>query len=648
MIAPHTIQSILEAARIEEVVGDYVSLKKRGVNLIGLCPFHNEKTPSFTVSPAKNLFKCFGCGIGGNALKFIMEHDKVSYVEALKMLAARYHIEIEEQTLTPEQEQARDERESLLAVTAFAAKFFTEMLHQSEKGRTIGLEYLRERGFSTDTIRKFELGYCPDEVDAFSRAALNEGYQPVFLEKTGLSILRDNKAVDRFRDRIIFPIHSLSGRIIAFGGRIMGGDSKWAKYINSPESDIYHKGAGLYGLYQSRNAILARNECYLVEGYTDVISLHQAGFQNVVASSGTSLTTDQIKLIKRFTPNVTILYDGDEAGIRASFRGIDMILEEGLQVKIVLFPAGEDPDSFVRNNRQSVVETFLQHEAKNFILFKTKLLYEEAKGDPIRKAQLTREIVESIALIPDQIQKNIYIRECSNLMNIPEQALANELNKIARQQFNKKHSLSGDAAAGIPEPPPVPVQQESLTASESEYQEKDIIRLLINYSGEEIIIQDMEDESLQIQVKVGEFIIHDLLKDDIRFSNNLFQQVFDTFVAGYREGKLPDEQVFINHADGKVAQLAVDMVSSPYLLSKNWFEKKRISVVTEKQVLADAVTSSVLSFKLRQVEKMMSENQRRIRQLDDEEGVIELLQKQQRLSQVKKRISEKLGRIITR
>ncbi|HRY32654.1 MAG TPA: DNA primase [Bacteroidales bacterium] len=648
MIPPHTIQSILEAARIEEVVGDYVSLKKRGVNLIGLCPFHHEKTPSFTVSPAKNLFKCFGCGIGGNALKFIMEHDKVSYVEALKMLAARYQIEIEEQTLSPEQELARDERESLLAVTAYAAKFFMEMLHHSEKGRTIGLAYLRERGFSTDVIKQFELGYCPDEADAFTRAALKDGYQLSYLEKTGLSIVRDGKAVDRFRDRIIFPVHSLSGRVIAFGGRIMGSGSKWAKYINSPESDIYHKGAGLYGLYQSRNAILSKNECYLVEGYTDVISLHQAGFLNVVASSGTSLTTDQIKLIKRFTPNVTILYDGDEAGIRASFRGIDMILEEGLQVKIVLFPSGEDPDSFVRNNRQSVVEAFLQNEAKNFILFKTKLLYEEAREDPIRRAQLTREIVQSIALIPDQIQKNIYLRECSSLMNIPEQALANEINKIARQQFNKKHALSGDAAAGLPEPPPLPVPQESLTTSESEYQEKDIIRLLINYSGEEIIIQDMEDESRQIQVKVGEFIIQDLLKDDIRFSNILFQQVFDEFVAAYREGKLPDEQVFFNHTDGKIAQLAVDMVSSPYLLSKNWFEKKHISVLTEKQVLADAVTSSVLSFKLRQVEKMMSGNQRRIRQMDDEEGVIELLQQQQRLSQVKKRISEKLGRIVTR
>lgn len=649
MISPQTIQTILETAHIEEVIGEFVQLRKRGVNLIGLCPFHNEKTPSFTVSPSKNLFKCFGCGKGGNSLKFIMEHERLTYVEALRFLAGRYNIEIEEQELSPEQREILNEKESLMAVTAFAAQHFSESLFQSEKGKAIGLTYFQERAFSTDIIRKFQLGYCPDEKDNFTRIALAKGYLLPYLEKSGLTISHEGTPYDRFHSRVIFPIHSLSGRVIAFGGRIVGQNTAKAKYINSPESEIYHKGSTLYGIYFARNAILSKNECFLVEGYTDVISMHQAGFENVVASSGTSLTTEQIKLIKRFTPNITILYDGDEAGIKASFRGIDMILEEGMQVKIILFPDQEDPDSFVKKNRQASVQEFFRSQAKNFILFKTKLLLSEAQDDPIKRSQLVREIVQSIALIPDQISRNIYVKECGELMNIPEQTLLNELNKILRKNFNKKVSeLVPDSLNDLPAIAVIPEQQPTTFLSESEYQEKDIIRLLLNYGHEEILAQDPEDESKNILVKVGSFIIQDILKDEISFSIPVYKRIFDEFVRLYNEGSLPDDQYFINHQDEEISLTTVNLVSSPYLLSKNWLEKKKISVLTEKQVLADAVTSSVLSFKLRKIEKLMAENQKAMKTALTEEDAILLVQRQQFLIHIKKVISEKLGRIITK
>ncbi|MCX6273160.1 MAG: DNA primase [Bacteroidetes bacterium] len=649
MIPPHTIQTILETARIEEVVSDFVHLRKRGINLIGLCPFHNEKTPSFTVSPAKNLFKCFGCGKGGNSLKFIMEHERLSYVEALRMLAARYNIEIEEKELTDEQKEAQNEKESLMALTAFAAQYFSEALLNTEKGKAIGLTYFKERGFSSETIRKFQLGYNPDQWDEFTRFALGKGYQLTYLEKAGFTIVKDQQHYDRFRSRVIFPVQSLSGRVIGFGGRIVGQDTSRAKYINSPESEIYHKSATLYGIYFARNAILSKNECYLVEGYTDVISLHQAGFENVVASSGTSLTTEQIKLIKRFTPNITILYDGDEAGIKASFRGIDMILEEGMHVKIVLFPRGEDPDSFVRKNRQADVAEFLHTQAKNFITYKTRLLLSEAKDDPIQRAQLVKEIVQSISLIPDQISRGIYIKECSNLMNIPEQTLINELNKLLRKSFEKKSlEMTGGGIADLPDLTVPSVPQPIFEISESEYQEKDIIRLLLNYSHEVIHIHHEENPDVVQSVKVGDFIIQDLVKDEISFSNPIYQAIFNEFLSRQNEGFLPDDQYFIQHPQEEIAQTAVDLLSSPYSLSKNWVEKKKINVPTEKSILAEAVTSSVLSFKLRKVEKMITEIQRQMKVAVNEEESILLMNRQLFLIHVKKMISETLGRIITR
>ncbi|MCK4408075.1 MAG: DNA primase, partial [Bacteroidales bacterium] len=403
MISPETISAIFETARIEEVIGDFVNIKKRGVNYIGLCPFHNEKTPSFTVSPSKGIYKCFGCGKGGNSVNFIMEHERYSYPEALKYLAKKYNIEIEEEEQTPEQLQALDEQEGLYFVSTFAQKYFTENLFKKDEGKAIGLTYFKERDFTESTIKKFQLGYGIDKWDDFTQQALSSGYKIDYLIKTGLTISKENKHYDRFRGRVLFPIHNLSGKVIGFGGRILSSEKSKAKYVNSPESDIYNKSKVLYGIYFSRNAIINKNNCFLVEGYTDVISLHQAGIENVVASSGTSLTTDQIKLIKRYTPNITILYDGDEAGVKASFRGIDMILEEGMNVRIVLFPEGEDPDSYARNNHASEVQEFISKKAEDFISFKTNLLIKETKNDPIKKAALIKEIVKTIALIPDGI-----------------------------------------------------------------------------------------------------------------------------------------------------------------------------------------------------------------------------------------------------
>ncbi|OYT12656.1 MAG: DNA primase [Bacteroidetes bacterium 4572_114] len=411
MISKETIQEIFEAAQIDEVVGEFVSLKKRGVNLLGLCPFHNEKTPSFTVSPKKGIYKCFGCGKGGNSVQFLMDHEQFTYPEALKYLAKKYNIEIEEKEQTPEEIKLLNEKESLFHVTDFAAKYFASNIFDSEQGRAIGLSYFKERGFREDTIKKFQLGYAIDAWDNFTAHAIKMGYNIDYLEKTGLTIVKGKKTYDRFRGRVIFPIQNLSGRVLGFGGRTLSSDPKSPKYVNSPESDIYHKSKVLYGINLAKNSIITNDNCFLVEGYTDVISMHMAGVENVVSSSGTSLTTDQIRLISRYTKNITILYDGDEAGIKASFRGIDMILEQGMDVKIVLFPEGEDPDSFARSHRSSEVHDFIKDKAHNFIFFKTNLLIKDAEHDPVKKAGLIKEIVGTIALIPDQIIRSVYVKE---------------------------------------------------------------------------------------------------------------------------------------------------------------------------------------------------------------------------------------------
>jgi DNA primase len=425
MIDHSTIERILDAAQIADVIQEFVPLKKRGVNLLGLCPFHNEKTPSFTVSPSKGIFKCFGCGKGGNSVNFIMEHEHLSYPEALKYLASKYHIEIEEKELTKEDIEKQNERESMLVITAYAGRQFKENLFNSDEGISVGLTYFKERGFRHDTLKKFDVGYSFENRDAFSKKAVEDGYKQEFLVKTGLSIQHEERIFDRFSGRVMFPIHSLSGQILGFGGRVLKSDPKAAKYLNSPESEIYHKSKIVYGVYQARKSITLHDRCYLVEGYTDVLSLHEADIENVVASSGTSLTQEQVRLIKRFTQNITILYDGDAAGIKASIRGIDIVLEEGLNVKIVLLPPGEDPDSYSKKVSNEEFSRYLRQNETDFIRFKTQLLLSEAQNDPVRRADLIRDIVKSIAVIPETITRTVYIKECSTLMEVSEPVLYN-------------------------------------------------------------------------------------------------------------------------------------------------------------------------------------------------------------------------------
>src|SRR5882757_1799679 len=456
MITKSTIDRIMEATDIVEVIGEFVQLKKRGANYVGLSPFSNERTPSFTVSPAKGIFKDFSSGKGGSAVTFLMELEKFTYPEALKWLAKKYGVEVEETVESSENKEEENHRESLMIVSGYAAKFFHESMLETEEGQNIGLSYFKERGFTNETIKKFELGYSPDQWEAFTGQALKEGYQQQFLEESGLSVKRDNGSLyDRYRGRVMFPIHSFTGRVIAFGGRTLKSDKNVPKYVNSPESDIYHKSNVLYGLYFAKKAIREEDNCYLVEGYADVLSVHQAGIENVVASSGTSLTAEQIRLIGRFTKNITILYDGDAAGIKASLRGLDMILEEGLNVKVVLFPDGHDPDSYVRSLGTSAFKTYIDKNRKDFILYKTDILLKEAGTDPIKRADVIREVVESIAKIPDSIKASVFIKDCSHLLQIDERALLSELNKMrmakskkdAQQQISKQTETVDPASA---------------------------------------------------------------------------------------------------------------------------------------------------------------------------------------------------------
>ena len=647
MIPPDTIQTIFDTAHVEDVVGEFVSLKKRGGNFVGLCPFHNEKTPSFYVSPAKGIFKCFGCGKAGNAVNFVMEHEHYTYPEALRYLAKKYNIEIEEEEQTPEQQQALNEKESLYLVTAYAQKFFTSQLFETTEGKAIGLSYFHERGFLDKTVEKFQLGYSTGEWDAFTNEALKNAYQIQHLVKTGLSIEKEDKHYDRFRQRVMFPIHNLTGRIIGFGGRILTEDKTKSKYINSPESDIYSKSKTLYGIYFAKNSIISNDNCYLVEGYTDVISLHQAGIENVVASSGTSLTTEQIKLIKRFTQNITILYDGDPAGIKASFRGIDMVLEEGMNVKIVLFTGGDDPDSFVRKHRTVEVKDFIEKNASDFITFKTNLLLEEAANDPIKRTNLIKEIISSVSLIPDGITRSVYVKECAGMLDISEQALMTELNKLLRKQFNKTHQITEREA--IPEPASYTApQQLEVDPYNIEFQEKDLIRLLLQYGNKEIQfeVENEDKQMITIPVKVALFIVNDLKNDDLQFENPEYQKIFEEFAAGSSTGFIPDEHHFITHPDSEISIISVDLISSPYELSKNW-ERKRISVPTEEEKLKEAVRSSVLGFKSKRVSQLMHDCLKKIKIANDEEEVIALMQRLQVLKSLSQSINGQLGRIVT-
>lgn len=650
MIDKETIQQIIESSRIDDVVGGFVTLKKRGATLLGLCPFHNEKTPSFTVSPKRGIFKCFGCGKGGNVVNFLMEHEHFTYPEALRFLAKKYNIEIVEKERTPDEIKELNEKEALYHLNDFAAKFFSESLFNTDAGKAIGLAYFKERGFREDIIRKFQLGYSADEWDHFTHHALQSGYNLDYLVKTGLTIEKEEKHYDRFRGRVMFPIHNLSGRVLGFGGRTLSSEKTIPKYVNSPESDIYHKSNVLYGINLAKSAIISNDNCYLVEGYTDVISLHQAGIENVVASSGTSLTNDQVRLIRRYTPNITILYDGDAAGIKASFRGIDMVLEQGMDVKIVLFPDGEDPDSFARKNRSSEVYEFITKKAVNFIFFKAGLLLKETAGDPIKISGLIKEIVGSISLIPDPILRSVYVKECAALMDISEQSLMNELNKIRRAAHERKlKEKNQDGESRVVEPLLYqPEKQTDFDMNSSEDQEKKIVGLLMNFGNQELAFDAENDKpgTNSIHINVASFIINDLKNDGILFHNQLYQKVLDVVSQSVENEIVPDEVFFLYHNDVDIAMLAATLLIQKYELH-DW-SKVRINVKKEEDNLKLTVIQSLLSFKLRELEKMYDNNQKSLKNATDETEIGVLLNHQQKILKKKKIISAELGRIVLR
>lgn len=648
MIPQNTVASILESARIEEVVGEFVSLKRRGSNMIGLCPFHQEKTPSFTVSPAKGIFKCFGCGKAGDSAKFVMEHEHYSYPEALRWLAKKYQIEIEEREQTPEEMVAQNERERMFNLNTFAQQYFSESLFKSEEGKAIGLSYFKERDFREATIKKFQLGYNPDGRDTFSRHAVKQGYDIDLLLKIGLSTGNAERFYDRFQSRVIFPIHNLTGKVIGFGGRILQSDKSKAKYLNSPESDLYSKSKTLYGIYFAKNAISRKDQCLLVEGYTDVISMHQAGIENVVASSGTSLTTDQIRLVKRYTKNITMLYDGDKAGIAASLRGTDMILEEGMNVRVVILPEGEDPDSFVRKNRTTEVEEFISKHSSDFISFKTKLLLEDSENDPIKKAGLVKEIVQTISLIPDAIYRNVYIKECSRLLDVEELTLMNELNKLLRQRLRK------DLAKDLPQDPPpeIPTQKTAEPtgpeAKEGYFQERDLLRILLNHGQEELNHEEMDDEGFPViyRESVAQFVIADLLNDNLSFEHETHQKILDTYVKSLDNGIVPPSQVFSSNPEPDIALLAVDLLSTPYELH-DW-KRKNIFVKTELEVLRPLITSTLYSFKEKVIKKRRNKISELLREETAEENILSLLQEKIKLEKILIAINKELGSVITK
>ena len=587
MIDKQTVDKILDAAQIVDVVSDFVTLRKRGVNYIGLCPFHDEKTGSFTVSPAKGIFKCFGCGKGGGPVHFIMEHEQLDYVSALKYLAKKYHIEVIEKELTPEEQQSQSDREAMFAVNTWAQSYFTQQMNNTDDGRAIGLSYFRSRGFTDETIAKFGLGYCLDKSDAMTMTALNAGYKADFIEKCGLGSRRDNSTwYDRFRGRVIFPVHTLSGKVVAFGGRVLKKDDKTAKYVNSPESEIYHKSNELYGIYFAKQSIVKQDRCFLVEGYTDVISMHQAGITNVVASSGTSLTPGQIRLIHRFTPNITVLYDGDAAGIKASIRGIDLLLEEGMNVKVVLLPDGEDPDSYAQNNNASDFIDFIDKNQVDFIRFKIQLLLNEIGNDPIKKAGLIQDVVHSISLIPDNITRSVYAKECAIQLEIDEKVVLAEIQKILRTKREKElvRKSNGDYApqnyATEAKHDTNPAYRQEIvvdtqmtnsmggiqTISETfDKEEMNILHYLVRYGGEYLFA--LEDGTLKT---VGEFILDSLKElageDGNIFRNPLHQRMLDEMrevAVGISTAKY-----FTNHIDPDISAKAAELQTDKYTLSK--------------------------------------------------------------------------------
>ena len=658
MIDQPTIDRILDAANIVDVVSEFVTLRKRGVNFVGLCPFHADKTPSFYVSPAKNICKCFACGEGGTAVHFIMKHEQLNYYDALRYLAKKYNIEIQEKELTNEEKRMQSERESLFIVNEWAQKYFTNLLHEHVEGRSVGLRYFAERGLREDTIRKFQLGYSLDQRDALFKEAVKSGYKKEFLEKNGLILVYENGNVnDRFRGRVIFPVHTLSGKVVAFGGRVLKKDEKAAKYVNSPESEIYHKSNELYGLYFAKRAIVKEDKCFLVEGYMDVIGMHQVGIENVVASSGTALTSPQIRLIHRFTKNITVLYDGDAAGIKAALRGIDMLLEEGMNIKVVLLPDGEDPDSFARSRNATQFAEFIRQNETDFIRFKTKLLLGEAGKDPIKRSALISDIIRSIAVIPDNIARSVYIRECSVMLEIDEKVILNEVNKIILSKVEKSVNGTSPVNAGVTgnaaQTPSLPTQEAAVEgkASVSPYQEYELtlLRYIVRY-GERVLYQYQDEEtSEEIVYHVADYIKNELERDDLTFYTPLYQQIMEEAAGKCKESGFVASKYFLSHPDPEVSLLTADLVSDKYQLSKYHFKFRNLE--QEEDRLEQIINHDLYAMKGAYIQVKRKELQAQLREIQGsgsgENGnsakLIEIIKRLKELDEIKTALSKQLG-----
>jgi DNA primase len=673
-IPEEIVRQIQQTADIVDVVGDYVSLKKRGVNLIACCPFHNEKTPSFNVNPVRGIYKCFGCGKAGDSVKFVMDIEGVSYPEALRHLAKKYGIEIPEIEQTPEEIAAQNERESLYIALNFAKTFYGDQLTKTDEGQSIGLSYFRERGFSDPTMQAFELGYSPESWDAFTKTALKQGFSIEVLERAGLSIRRDARAFDRFRARVIFPIHNLSGRVIAFGARILKPDKNQPKYLNSPETEVYHKSNVLYGIFQAKNAIRAEEVAYLVEGYTDVISLHQAGIKNVVASSGTALTVEQIRLIGRFSPNVTVLFDGDAAGLKASLRGLDLILEEGLNVKLCAFPDGEDPDSYVRKLGSEAFKKYVETKAKDFIRFKAEVLLQDAGDDPFRRADVIREMVESIVKIPDSIKRTVFIQQTASLMGIGEEVLVAEANKIVLKGRKEKGDRRGEngesrtpnraadqrSASRIEHrtsnvegtPPPLdlppgvsPPNEAPSTPNEApakparapiSYHEEEFARLLVCYGTHE----------LEPGVSLAHYLLGEI--PGLDFQTPAYQKILNYCRAQFLAGTPPDTQAYLAHPDELLQRTSIDFVTSRYDVSENWHSMHEIYVPKETDLLDRLAHTCVLRLKKAFNDQRMATLKQQLTETTDATAVEVLLMQFMDMKRIDRLLCDELGIVVAR
>jgi len=642
MIKQDTVDKIFDTLQIEEVIGDFVDLKKRGTNLIGLCPFHNEKTPSFNVSVSKGIFKCFGCGEGGHAVDFVMKHEKYSYPEALRYIAKKYNIEVDEEELDPQQAVINDHRESLYIVTTWASSFFQDQLWNTEEGKTIGLSYFKERGYTDETVKKFDLGYSSQDWDSLTLKARQEGYDDQFLEETGLVVKKeDGKVYDRFRGRVLFPIRNLTGRVLGFGARTLHADKKVPKYVNSPESPIYHKSDVLYGLFLAKKSIVAADNCFLVEGYADVIAMHQAGVENVVSSSGTSLTHGQIRLISRFSKNVTLLFDGDAAGIKASLRGTDMLLEEGLNVNVILFDDGHDPDSYLKEFGSKRFQKYLEGNQQDFISFKTNILLQDSGNDPVKRAGVIRDIVESIALIPDQIKASVFIRECSKKLDIQERVLIAELNKIKLEYARKSTIQRAKPAEITPLPEEQQEQEDRHSGNNTDLQEQEIVRLLLHYGH----LPAKWEKNPEVPIAL---ILFTNLQD-IEFHQPACKKIITIFFNYLDRQALPEPKIFIQHQDKEIANMAISLLSSPYTLSPNWNDDKRqIHVTSEVDNLKDTVVKAIHRMKKRVIESHIQQIREELKIETNVDNIAILTNKYQKYKRLEKEILSYLGTVIVK